>query len=410
MVPYPPQAHNPQDDVGPRPKGAFKTVGEQEFAWGNAKIPARQGKKAPITKNQPLHVDGYAEQKRKDLEVYRGINDGMGCSAATWIRGRGDDGPNLKAPFRSAGANWQPRTARGQRQNIRPGLTRPHSADVTRRDQLYSGQGTLDRGDLFVLKEGEVGLRKECLLSAPAWGRTWPEPNGTDWPVVQRLKPANYHDGRGNQLKGGNGLRAMFNMEDRRGNREPARKRGEGGLFRGVEGQWLKRMWKQGAWAEPGGGIHGGMSAAPSNCSDRHHPVADGWAPPRRVADGWGAKKWPQKGSHYNRSASAADNRSNQPVLMTKFGRAPAKKGTPLELKPGCWRGQCKFPHGEDARDDLMHGLPYDGVTKALTAGRQMKTHAPPKRQPWVPRRPEGAGAGFNPSPWAGYAAHNCFF
>jgi hypothetical protein len=51
--------------TGPRPKGAFKTVGEQEYGWANAKIPARQGKKAPITKNQPLHVDGYAEQKRK---------------------------------------------------------------------------------------------------------------------------------------------------------------------------------------------------------------------------------------------------------------------------------------------------------------------------------------------------------
>jgi len=29
--------------AGPRPQGAFRTVGEQEFAWGNAKIPARQG-------------------------------------------------------------------------------------------------------------------------------------------------------------------------------------------------------------------------------------------------------------------------------------------------------------------------------------------------------------------------------
>lgn len=108
-VPYPPMAHNPADDMGPRPKGAFKTVDEQERGWANAKLPARKGKKAPITKNQPLHVDGYAEQKRKDAEMYRGINEGMGCSAATWIRGRGDNGPGLKAPFRSAGANWQPR-------------------------------------------------------------------------------------------------------------------------------------------------------------------------------------------------------------------------------------------------------------------------------------------------------------
>ena len=277
LVPYPPMAHNPNDEIGPRPKGAFKTVQEQEFGWANAKIPARQDQKAPITKNQPLHVDGYAEQKRKDAEFFRGINDGMGCSAATWLRGRGENGPGLQAEHRSAGSNWQPRTARGQVQNLHPGHTRPHSAHVAGRDKLYTGQGTLDRGDICVLNEGGAGLRKDVLHSAPAWGRTWPEPNETDWPVVHRLKPANYHDGRGHQLRAGNGLRAMFNMEDRRGNREPARKRGEGGLFRGTEGQWLKRMYDIKAWSEPGGGIHGSMSASGTNCSERHHPVADGW-------------------------------------------------------------------------------------------------------------------------------------
>lgn len=34
----------------------------------------------------------------------------------------------------------------------------------------------------------------------------------------------------------------------------------------------------------------------------------------------------------------------------------PAKKGRPVELYPGCWRGNCHFPHGEDRKDDNMHG------------------------------------------------------
>eukprot|EP00960_Hanusia_phi_P034843 751317-Hanusia_phi.AAC.9 len=76
-------------------------------------------------------------------------------------------------------------------------------------------------------------------------------------------------------------------------------------------GRWLKRMWKDNAWAEPGqlmqsdsfvssqpsaGGIKGSMRNGPTNCSDSHHPVADGFAPARIVGDGWGAKRWPQKG------------------------------------------------------------------------------------------------------------------
>ena len=50
-----------------------------------------------------------------------------------------------------------------------------------------------------------------------------------------------------------------------------------GGLFRGTEGQWLKRMYDIKAWSDPGGGIHGSMSASDTNFSERHHPVADGW-------------------------------------------------------------------------------------------------------------------------------------
>ena len=75
------------------------------------------------------------------------------------------------------------RTARGQVQNLRPGQTRPHSAQVAGRDKLYTGQSTIDRGDLIILNEGEVGLRKDCLLSEAAWGRTWPDHNNTDRPV-----------------------------------------------------------------------------------------------------------------------------------------------------------------------------------------------------------------------------------
>jgi len=58
------------------------------------------------------------------------------------------------------------------------------------------------------------------------------------------------------------------------------------------------------------------------------------------VADGWGAKKWPQKGGHYVRNLK---EKNNNEVIITKFGRAPAKKGTPVDLKPGCWRGKVYF-------------------------------------------------------------------
>jgi len=139
-------------------------------------------------------------------------------------------------------------------------------------------------------------------------------------------------------------------------------------------------MYDTKAWAEPGGGMHGGMSSAATNCSEKHHPVADGWAPPRRMTDGWGAKKWPQKGSHYHKG------KSNSVSLVTKFGRAPAKKGTPEELKPGCWRGKCKFPHGEDARDDLLHGLPYDGLPVAFYLSPPPPT--PSLSPPPIPRLP----------------------
>lgn len=249
-----------------------------------------------------------------------------------------------------------------------------------------------------MLNNGEGGgMRRDLLVSEPAWQPEWPQHNNTGRPVVARLKPAQYVDGKGAALDPYNGLRSMFDMQDRRGNREPARRRGEGGLFRGEEGAWLKRMWKLNVWGERGGGMHGCMSAAASQISDAHYPVGDGWAPLRRPADGWGAKAWAQKGS--------------QARMVERFGRAPAKKGTPVELKPGCWRGGCKFPHGEDGKDDLLHGLPYDGVSKSLKAGRQLKSAAPAKRRRWTPNAPQtGWAKDYNPSPWAGYSAHNVYF
>lgn len=262
------------------------------------------------------------------------------------------------------------------------------------------------------MNEGEVGLRKDPLLSEAAWGRTWPDHDNTDRPVgsfvyfvcrfvysamctfahaidagwnesggaadeagavSRRQEPAaaRWPGSASNVRHAGGlqcdqiinaqacappGLRFASCRQDRAGNRVDCRRRGEGGLFRGKDGEWLKRMWKIKAWSEPGGGIHGGMSSAAANCSEKHHPVGDGWAPPRQLADGWGAKKLPQKGSHNRRG------KSNQVATVTHFGRAPAKRGTPEDLKPGCWRGKCKFPHGEDARDDLIHGLPYEGA------------------------------------------------
>ena len=58
---------------------------------------------------------------------------------------------------------------------------------------------------------------------------------------------------------------------------------GEGGIFRGDGGGWLKRMWQINAWAEPGG-FKGRMPV--DKVDKRHRPVGDGWAPPRIGNDG----------------------------------------------------------------------------------------------------------------------------
>jgi hypothetical protein len=69
----------------------------------------------------------------------------------------------------------------------------------------------------------------------------------------------------------------------------------------------------------------------------------------------WGQKKWPAKGSHYIPSSGGRGS-NNNPKQVDHFGMRPAKKGRPVELYPGCWRGNCHFPHGEDRKDDNMHG------------------------------------------------------
>uniref|UniRef100_A0A7S4H9L6 Uncharacterized protein n=1 Tax=Guillardia theta TaxID=55529 RepID=A0A7S4H9L6_GUITH len=129
-----------------------------------------------------------------------------------------------------------------------------------------------------------------------------------------------------------NGLRSMFEVQERRGNRQAARKFGEGGLFQQEGGRWLKRMWKDNAWAEPGG-IRGSMRNGPTNCSERHHPVADGFAPARIVGDGWGAKKWPQKG----RCAREAVVRGAQHLTLQPHREQQAQ---PILNRDDVWKGQ----------------------------------------------------------------------
>uniref|UniRef100_A0A7S4M0D2 Uncharacterized protein n=1 Tax=Guillardia theta TaxID=55529 RepID=A0A7S4M0D2_GUITH len=379
----------------------------------------------PLTKHQPLHVDRAAEKKRKEIELYRNLNGGMGFSTATWMRrGVREDKENY-IPFRSAGANYPPRTARGQIQNLYPGKTRPHSADLRRTRPLYTGQGEINRGPLIHF-EGPVN--RNILPEEPPWDPEWPEPNDTHRPVVARLKNPPQVDGRGEKLVI-NGLRSMFEVQERRGNRQAARKFGEGGLFQQEGGRWLKRMWKDNAWAEPGG-IRGSMRNGPTNCSERHHPVADGFAPARIVGDGWGAKKWPQKGRcareavvrgaqhltlqpHREQQAQPILNRddvmSGGSIILAHPIRAglertrgrerrstsdPAAGSSPLSSQVCNWRdrrGNCPFPHGEDGREDLLHGeyqnasvaltacegLPYDGVSKGLSRGRVLRLHGP---------------------------------
>ena len=125
----------------------------------------------------------------------------------------------------------------------------------------------------------------------------------------------------------------------------------------------------------------------------------------------WGQKKWPVKGSHYiPASGGGMVGSNNQPKTVTKFGMRPAKPGRPLELKPGCWRAKCRFPHGEARNDDQLHGLPYEGVSKTLVSGRQLESDGPAKRQSWHAKRPESVPIEFDPSPFAGYGAFVNYF
>mmetsp|Transcript_20653 Transcript_20653/g.49825 ORF Transcript_20653/g.49825 Transcript_20653/m.49825 type:complete len:473 (-) Transcript_20653:417-1835(-) len=437
-----PMAVDGNDDMV-RPMGARPTLRPRETGWGGQKIEKMADRVAgvPITSKQlPLHVDSVAERKRRQYEACsRALNDGMGCSAVTWLRNREKSHPANHAPFRSAGANHPPQTAKGQVQNLIPGQTRPRSAFVraSALDQgLYSNRGTANKG--FLVRDEARGTRDAAHQSIlietgqDAWAGTWPQLpseqgggggggagqrgdvvriNGKakpyDQPVVKRRYAPRRVDGKANLLCP-DGLENIFAVQDRRGNREKARLRGEGGLFRGDDGAWLKRMWKINAWGQPGG-FRGGMPR--DKPSDRHWAVADGWAPPRQGNDGWGQKKWPVKGSHYvPMQDDQGAGKSNQSKLVSQFGVRPPKPGRPVELKPGCWRNPCQFPHGESRQDDQIHGLPYDGVSRTLTCGRILTKHGPAKRKGWAAERPRSAGPEFEASPWSGYGAHHCYF
>lgn len=152
------------------------------------------------SKNLPLHVDSIAERKRRQYEeCARSLNDGMGCSAVTWLRNRSADHPANHAPWRSAGANHPPRTAKGLVQNIRPGLTRPRSAYVpsSRLDQgLYSNRGTENKG--FLVKTEAMGTKDgahQHILNEfdgqDNWQGTWPampSDNARRMPVAPQEK------------------------------------------------------------------------------------------------------------------------------------------------------------------------------------------------------------------------------
>ena len=351
VVPYPPLAEDGNDHIA-RYGGKPKIEG-----WAHAKhsqpehaATMRRGFRQTLIKHHPsgepepiLHVDPVAESRRRSMErSYQALNDGMGASAATWLRNRHPDHPANSAPYRSAGANHPPRTARGLLQNLRPGETRPRSASGQigpNRDPLYTGRGQDDRGPLLRdLGGGGKGL--QALPEEFPWGVTWPAAGAvaTDRPVAKREPPLPRVDGHGEAL-GREGLGPLFGYALRRGNRERARRAGEGGIFRGEDGGWLKRMWKHNAWATPGG-IRGSM-APPVAGGGAHAAVSDGWARGARMgSDGWGRAAWPAVGSHYD-AATGASNRSRE---VTVTGRRPAsrKGGRPVELQPGCWREHCR--------------------------------------------------------------------
>jgi len=79
------------------------------------------------------------------------------------------------------------------------------------------------------------------------WPVEWPDHNNTDRPVVLRRPPHRVVDGAGNEVNRDQGLEAMFGVVHRRGNRVPARARGQAGLFSGDEGAWLRRVWRANA-------------------------------------------------------------------------------------------------------------------------------------------------------------------
>lgn len=204
-----------------------------------------------------MHVDAIAEKKRRQYEECgRSVNQGMGCSAVTWLRNRGESHPANHPPWRSAGANHPPRTAKGLVQNIRPGLTRPRSAFVSSsrvQRPFYSNRGTDNKG--FLVKTEAEGTRDaahQFLINENDgqgdWKGTWPE------------------------------------LPDDRGGAMPRKLEGRGGGGQ-VEGQVANNNFGPEAIfavkAPPGQGGRGREGPRPY-----HDPVVKRRNPPRRV-DAW---------------------------------------------------------------------------------------------------------------------------
>ena len=220
----------------------------------------------------------------------------------------------------------------------------------------YEWQGTSRKGHLVALAGATHGRGFVARVQPDEepWPVEWPDHNNTDRPVVLRRPPHRAVDGAGNEVNRDQGLEAMFGVVHRRGNRVPARARGQAGLFSGEEGAWLRRMWRANAWAQRGG-VRGVLASGQGDAL--HQPVADGFAPPRRGTDGWGAQKWPHEGGHFVNGNGGLSRRVEFSGGVRRTGQAHR----PVELQPGCYRAGCPHPHGKDRADDLIHGLPVKG-------------------------------------------------
>lgn len=145
----------------------------------------------------------------------------MGHSAVTWLRNRGESHPANHPPWRSAGANHPPRTAKGLVQNIRPGLTRPRSAFVSAsrlQKPFYSNRGTDNKGFLVKTEaEGTRDVAHQFMINEndgqADWKGTWPDLPGDKGRVAAEGQQGVNEGGRQAQGEAKNknfGPEAMF--------------------------------------------------------------------------------------------------------------------------------------------------------------------------------------------------------